>query len=151
MQIRDTIDNPSTASTESPPEDVIMLADSAGVALGVQHTFSAKVRAVCPGGVSIASRCVEIPLVGSEGEVSGILCHTGPRSDTRGAVAAGGRKTVRAIADVAQFIVLDINNLLAVIGGGLWLLERQDDADYRKELDEMESLVRSFLDRSWRA
>ena len=26
----------------------------------------------------IASRCVEIPLVGSGGEVSGILCHTGP-------------------------------------------------------------------------
>jgi len=30
MQIRETIDNPSTASTESPPEDVIVLVDSAG-------------------------------------------------------------------------------------------------------------------------
>ena len=40
---------------------------------------------------------------------------------------------MRAIADVAQFIVLDINNLLAVIGGGLRLLECQDDAEYRKE------------------
>ena len=58
---------------------------------------------------------------------------------------------MRAIADVAQFIVLDINNLLAVIGGGLRLLECQDDAEYRKELDEMEPLVRSFLDRSLRA
>jgi hypothetical protein len=45
MQIRETIDNPSTASTESPPEDVIVLVDSAGVALGVQHAFSAKLRA----------------------------------------------------------------------------------------------------------
>jgi len=45
MQIRETIDNPSTASTESPSEDVIVLVDSAGVALGVQHAFSAKVRA----------------------------------------------------------------------------------------------------------
>jgi len=45
MQIRETIDNPSTASTESPPEDVIVLADSAVVALGVQHAFSARVRA----------------------------------------------------------------------------------------------------------
>jgi hypothetical protein len=34
MRIRETIDNPSTASTESPPEDVIALVDSAGVALG---------------------------------------------------------------------------------------------------------------------
>ena len=66
MQIRETIDNPSTASTESPPEDVITLVDSAGVALGVQHAFSAKTRAVRPGGVSIASRWVEIPLVGPE-------------------------------------------------------------------------------------
>jgi len=59
----------------------------------------------------IASRCVEIPLVGSEGEVSGILCHTSPRCDTRGAVAPCGQESVRAIADVAQFIVHDINNL----------------------------------------
>ena len=56
MQIRETIDNPSTASIESPPEDVITLVDSAGVALGVQHAVSAKTRAVGPGGVSIASR-----------------------------------------------------------------------------------------------
>ena len=62
-------------------------------------------------GSLIASMCVEIPLVGSEGEVSGILCHTGPRCDTRGAVAPCGQESVRAIADVAQFIVHDINNL----------------------------------------
>jgi hypothetical protein len=43
MQIRETIDNPSTASTECPPEDVIFLVDSTGVAFGVQHAFSAKV------------------------------------------------------------------------------------------------------------
>ena len=45
MQIRETMDNPSTASTESPPEDVIVLVDSAGLVPGVQHSFSAKVRA----------------------------------------------------------------------------------------------------------
>jgi hypothetical protein len=37
MQIRETIDNPSAASIESPPEDVIVLVDSAGVALGVRR------------------------------------------------------------------------------------------------------------------
>src|SRR5215469_4212083 len=66
MQIKETIDNPSTASTESLPEDVITLVDSAGVALRVQHAFSAKTRAVRPGGVSIASRWVKIPLVRHE-------------------------------------------------------------------------------------
>jgi hypothetical protein len=35
MQIRKTIGNPSTAATETLPEDVIVLVDGAGVALGV--------------------------------------------------------------------------------------------------------------------
>jgi signal transduction histidine kinase len=99
------------------------------------------VRGVRDGGSGlIASRYVEIPLVGSDGEVSGILCHTSPRSDTRGAVAAGGR--ARAIADVAQFVVHDINNLLAVIGSGLRLLECQSDAAYRKAIvDKMQEAI----------
>ena len=87
MQIRETIDNPSTASTE----DVITLVDSAGVALGMQHAFSAKVRAVRPGGVSIASRCVEIPLVGGDGQICGVLCQSMPPSDVRGALVSRGR------------------------------------------------------------
>lgn len=35
MQIRETIDNPSTASIESRPKNVIVLVDSARIALGV--------------------------------------------------------------------------------------------------------------------
>jgi signal transduction histidine kinase len=136
MQIKETICVPFRGSVESPPlEDVVVLVDSAGVALGVQRAFSARVRGVRDGGSGlIASRCVEIPVVGSDGEVSGILCHTSPRSDTRGAVAAGGRERERAIAEVAQFVVHDINNLLAVIGSGLRLLECQSDAAYRKAI-----------------
>jgi signal transduction histidine kinase len=136
MQIKETIGVPFRGSVESPPlEDVVVLVDSAGVALGVQRAFSARVRGVRDGGSGlIASRCVEIPVVGSDGEVSGILCHTSPRSDTRGAVAAGGRERERAIAEVAQFVVHDINNLLAVIGSGLRLLECQSDAAYRKAI-----------------
>src|SRR5215469_14121029 len=136
MQIKETLDVPFPGAVENPPlEDVVVLADSAGVALGVPRTFSARVRSVCDDGSGlIASRCVEIPLVRSEGEVSGILCHTGPRSATRGAVAPRGQERVRAIADVAQFVFHDINNLLAVIGSGLRLLECQGDAAYRKAI-----------------
>ena len=136
MQIKETIGVSFPGSVESPPlEDVVVLADSAGVALGIPRTFSARVWSVRDDGSGlIASRCVEIPLVGSEGEVSGILCHTGPRSDTRGAVAPREWERVRAIADVAQFIVHDINNLLAVINSGLRLLECQSDATYRKAI-----------------
>jgi hypothetical protein len=81
MQIKQTIGVSFPGSVESPPlEDVVVLVDSAGVALGVQRAFSARVRSVRDDGRGrIAARCVVIPLVGSEGEVSGILCHTGPR------------------------------------------------------------------------
>jgi signal transduction histidine kinase len=143
MQIKETIGVSFPGSVESPPpEDVVVLVDSAGVALGVQRAFSARVRGVRDGGSGlIASRYVEIPLLGSDGEVSGILCRTSPRSDTRGAVAAGGRARVSAIADVAQF-VHDINNLLAVIGSGLRLLECQSDAAYRKAIaDKMQEAI----------
>ena len=79
-------------------EDVVVLVDSAGVALRVQRAVSARVRGVCAGGCGlIASKCVEIPVVGSNGEVSAILCHTRARSDTRGAAAPHRRERVRAI------------------------------------------------------
>jgi hypothetical protein len=90
MQIRETIDNPSTASTESLPEDVITLVDSPGVALRVQHAFSAKTRAVRPGGVSIASRWVKIPLVGPERQD-----HKRTREGLQPASARGRRLTDR--------------------------------------------------------
>jgi signal transduction histidine kinase len=136
MQIEETPDLSSPGVVESPPlEDVVVLADSAGVALGVQRAFSARMRSVdddCGG--LIASWCVEIPLVGRDGEISGVLCRTVPRSDTRGVFSTAGRREARAIGDVAQFVVHDINNLLAVIGSGLRLLDRQGDAAYREAI-----------------
>jgi signal transduction histidine kinase len=157
MQIRDTIDSPSTASIEGRPEDVIVLVHSAGVALGVQHAFSAKVRAVRPVGVSTASRCVEIPLVGGNGQLSGVLCQSMPPSDVRGALVSRGRGEAWAIEDVAQFVIRDINNLLAVIGSGLRLLEGQSDsADREVMVGKMQQAIArgallswEFLEAAW--
>lgn len=136
MQIKETPDVSFPGVVESPPpEDVVVLADSAGIALGVQRVFSARVRSVRDDGRGlIASRCVEIPLVGRDGEISGILCRNAPQPDTRGVFSSRRPKGTRAIGDVAQFVVHDINNLLAVIGGGLRLLECQGDAAYRKAI-----------------
>jgi signal transduction histidine kinase len=130
MQIKETPDVSFSGVVDSPPlEDVVVLADSAGVALGVQRAFSARVRRVRDDGSGlIASRCVEIPLVGRDGEISGVLCRIAPRSDTRGVFSSRGPEGARAIGDVAQSVVHDINNLLAVIGSGLRLLECQSDA-----------------------
>jgi hypothetical protein len=129
MQIKETPDVSFPGVVESSPlEDVVVLADRAGVALGVQRAFSARVRSVRDDGNGlIASRCVEIPLVGRDGEISGVLCRTAPRSDTGGVF---GQEGARAIGDMTQFVVHD--NLLAVIGGGPRRLERKSDAAYRK-------------------
>ena len=117
MQIRETPDVSFPGAVESPPlEDVAVLAGSAGVSCGVQRAFSATVRSV-PDDSSgvIVSRCVEIPLVGRDGEITGVLCRTAPRSDTRDVLSSRGPKEVGAIGDVAQFMVHDINNLLAAV------------------------------------
>ena len=136
MQIKETPDVCSPRVVESVPlEDVVVLADNAGVALGVQRAFNARVRSVRNDGSGlIAFKCVEIPLVGRDGEISGVLCRTAPRSDTRGVFSSRGPERVRAIGDIAQFVVHDINNLLAVIASGLRLLESQSDAAYRKAI-----------------
>jgi hypothetical protein len=83
MQIKETIGVLFPGSAESPPlEDVVVLVDSAGVALGVQRAFSARVRGVRDGGSGvIASRCVEIPLVGSTARYRG-FCATLARGPT---------------------------------------------------------------------
>ncbi|MET4204995.1 ATP-binding protein [Bradyrhizobium sp. LA6.12] len=136
MQIKYLSNVSFPGAVESPPpEDVVVLADSAGVALGVRRPFCARVRNVRDhrGGV-IASRRVEIPLVGSDGEITGVLCRTAPRSGTRVVVFSRGPEGVRPIGDVPQFVVHDINNVLAVIGRGLRLLECPSDAPYRKAI-----------------
>jgi signal transduction histidine kinase len=144
MQIKVTIGVSLPGSVESPPlQDVVVLADSAGVALGVQRAFSARVRSVRDdGGGLIASRCAEIPLVGRDGAISGVLCRTAPRSDTRAVFSSREPEGARAIGDVAQFVVHDMYNLLAVIGSGLRLLECQDDAACRNAIvDKMQHAI----------
>jgi signal transduction histidine kinase len=88
MQIKETMGVSFPGSVERPlPEDAVVLVDGAGVALGVQRAFNARVLGVREGGSGLdASKCLEIPLVGSDGEISGIVCHTSLRSDTRGAL-----------------------------------------------------------------
>lgn len=136
MQIKETPDVSFPGVVESSAlENVVVLADCAGVSLGAQRAFSARVRSVRDDGSGlITSRCVEIPLVGRDGEISGVLCLTAPQPDTRGVFSSRRPEGRRAIVDVAQFVVHDINNLLAVIGGGLRLLECQSDAAHRKAI-----------------
>lgn len=131
-------------------EDVIVLVDGDGVAVGVERAVRG-MSCVHDDGGGRSPRCVEIQVVGSDGEVSGILRHTDPPCEARGPVADRGAMVT--IADVRQF-VHDINNLLTIIGSGLRQVERQSDAACRTAiLDKMQdaitrsaSLSRQLLD-----
>lgn len=134
MQINETSEScPRTLQNER-LEDIVVLGDRAGVAFGVQPAFSARV--LVDDGDSngtFASRCVEIPVIGSDGEVSGVLCHTS-WFDTRGASALRPQEEMHTTEDPARFIVHDINNVLAVIASGLRLIERQSNAEHRRAI-----------------
>jgi signal transduction histidine kinase len=130
-----------------------VLADSAGVAVGARLGFCAKVRRSHRDAGGLASKWVEIPVVGDDGEISGILCQAAPRSDT---LPPHRHDVDGEIGDNAQFVVHDINNLFAVIGSGLRLLERHEDGAHRKAIfGKMQeaitrgaSLSRQLLDAS---
>jgi signal transduction histidine kinase len=135
MQIKKTLGASFPGSVESPPlEDVVVLVDSAGIALGVQRAFSVRVRSVRDG-----QWRHRIQVRGDSArqarrrDLRGPV-RTAPRSDTRGVLSSRGPQGVWAIGDVAQFVVHDINNLLAVIDSDLRLLECQSDAAYRKAI-----------------
>jgi len=149
MLIKYSSDISFPGEVESPlPGDVVVLTDRAGVALGVQRPLGVRMRSVSDHGSGvIASRRVEIPLVGGDGEISGVLFRTAPRSSTRRAAFARGSEGESSIGDVAPFVVHDINNLLAVIGGGLRLLECQSDAAYRAAIvgKMQEAITRGVL------
>jgi len=153
MQIKETAHVSFPGVVESPPlEDVVVLADSADVAIGVKRVFGARMRSVRDDDNGlIGSRCVEIPIVGRGGEISGVMCRTAPQSDTRAVRRPEGPEAIR---DLAQFVVHDINSLLATIGSGLRLLECQNDAACRKAIiskmqhaiTQAASLSRQFRD-----
>jgi len=91
MQIKETPDVSFPGAVERPPlEDVVVLAGGAGASLGVQRAFSARVQSVRDDSSGVIASSVEIPLVGRDGEISGVLCRTAPRSDTRGVLSSRG-------------------------------------------------------------
>lgn len=119
------------------PPDIVVLADGAGVAIGQGRLFAASVgpRARREQHRSTpALRSVDIPLVGPNGEVSGILRRVLPVAEF-GALSAHLESARRGSSDeVTNSVAHDMNNLLAVIDGGLGLLEHQSDADTRRAI-----------------
>ncbi|AYG62243.1 sensor histidine kinase [Rhizobium jaguaris] len=119
------------------PQDIVVLADGAGVASGDGRLFAATVaptRACGQQRPAPVLRSVDIPLTGPDGEVSGILCRFQPAAGIGDLPVHIDPGTRGSGDEVSKSVVHDMNNLLAVIDGGLRLLEHQNDADARKTI-----------------
>ena len=119
-------------------DEIVVLADYGGAAIGPGQLFSASIRSLSVNvqRCSRQPRSVEIPLVGDDGVVTGVLCRDVPSAADENCVARYECRSLETVSDITRAVVLDINNLLAVIDGGLRLLNRQDDAKGREAILE---------------
>jgi len=133
------------------------LARRGGTAIEPARADRVPVRAECDGvrqGSEARTRSVEIPLIGGNGEISGVLCCDIPIAERTNPIFRSKPRHPETGNEIANVFVHDINNLLSVIGGGLNLLERQCDAAtqdvifarMRKAIARGAALSRSLLD-----
>lgn len=139
MQAAEIVEILASSSDNSPvvtvlPEDVIVLPERAGIAAGAGRIFRASVRPFPPAGARGRAAhfiSVDIPLVGRNGEVSGVLCRSVPITEATNAPACVDQQ-LEAINEITKVVAHDINNLLAVLDSGLRLLERRSDPEVRE-------------------
>lgn len=80
--------------------------------------------------VALFVETIEIPVIGGDGQVSGVLCRNLSPSGTSAAAAQGDDMAMAE--EAAKSILHDITNLLATIDCGLRLLGRQAEVDDRQ-------------------
>lgn len=124
---------------EARAEGIVVLAGQAGVAIGDGRLLAGE----SSRGPTPVLRPFDIPVVGANGEVSGILRSFLPDASW-GDLSASFKSNRRSSDEITKCVVHDMNNLLAVIDGGLRLLERQSDANVRKAVF---SHLRGAVDR----
>jgi signal transduction histidine kinase len=138
-------------------DDIVVLAERGGVAIGPSRgftTFMPPVRQSSKQGSPARTRSVEIPIIGSDGEISGVLCREIPLTERPNPVAYSEVARLQSIDEITKVFVHDINNVLSVIGGGLRLLERLGECEAReaifermhRAIDRGTRLSRSLLD-----
>lgn len=148
MQVAEANRHPAPLLTGSPvirvvPENVIVLQEpsrSLSRLDRVIKTSAPLARDLRSGEHAIAFRSVEVPLVGHDGEISGIMFRSIP---IRACMGVGSKtqahsktqaQRISAVNELTSIVAHDINNLLAVIDGGLRLLDRQDNVEAREKI-----------------
>ena len=94
--------------------------------------------------VSLFAGRVEIPVIGGNGEIAGVLCCNSPLSSASTLLTQN--QDTATIGEAAKTILHDIANLLATIDCGLQLLERQTEVGGRQLIvDRMRHAVRRVV------
>jgi hypothetical protein len=104
---------------------VAVLAGTAGVLVEPGRIFHSAVRhrLSLESDVALFVRSVEIPVIGRDGEVAGVLCRNLP-------LTSASRSTpLTEDQNATKEILHDITNLLATINCGLRLLERHTEVE----------------------
>jgi signal transduction histidine kinase len=113
------------------PEDIVVLAERNGVAVGSGRVSVRSAHGGKDDDPSSAMRSVEIPVVGRDGKISGVMCRSYPFGGCTALITGAEAQRIDSVDEITNVVVHDINNLLAVIDGGLRLLGRHGDAEAR--------------------
>ena len=116
------------------PDAAAVLAGTAGELVEPGRIFHAAGRHLSSleSDVALFVRRVEIPVIGRDGGIAGVLCRNSPlTSASRSTPLTQDQHTV-IIGEATRAILHDITNLLATIDCGLRLLERQTEVEGRQ-------------------
>ncbi len=113
------------------PDAAGVLAGTAGVLVQPGRIFHAGVRhrSSLESDVVLFVRRVEIPVIGRDGEIAGVLCRNSPLTSVSPSAPLTLDQDADIIGEATKTILHDITNLLATIDYGLRLLERQTEVE----------------------
>jgi signal transduction histidine kinase len=127
------------------PDAAAGLAGTAGVLVGPDRSFRAAVRhrSSRESDFALFRRRIEIPVIGRDGEIAGVLCRNSPLTSASRSIPLTQDQDAAIIGEATKTILHDITNLLATIDCGLRLLERQTEVEGRQLIvDRMRHSVR---------
>jgi hypothetical protein len=106
------------------PDEAAILAGIAGILVERGRVFRAAIRHLssAESDVFLLVRTVEIPLIGEDGEISGVLCHNLPLTSPSRTTSLTEYQGTAIIGEAAKALLHDITNLLATIDCRLQVL-----------------------------
>jgi signal transduction histidine kinase len=116
------------------PNAAAVLAGAAAVLVEPGRILHAAVRhrSSLESDVTLFVRRVEIPVIGRDGEIAGVLCPNSPLSSAWRSTPLTQDQHTAIIGGATETILHEIINILAAIDCGLWLLERPTEVEGRQ-------------------